>query len=126
LKRAAKLLTRGQTVSSTELVDTSTRIDDLLLTGVERMACGADFHMQILAQRRARREFITATASNLDLAVVWVNVGFHRIGFVAGRVRILLARAEYKWHTTARSSGALSTKSVHNSVDIGSANARAY
>ena len=39
-----------------ELVDTAAGVDDLLLAGVERMAVGADFDLQIVADRRARRE----------------------------------------------------------------------
>lgn len=68
----------------TELVDATAGIDDLLFTGVERMAVGAHFDLKIVSQRRTRRKRVPATASHRRLFVFGVDAGFH---WVVERVR---------------------------------------
>ena len=70
-------LVLAHSVLLTELVDATASIDDLLLTGVKRVARGAHFDKEILAERRARFKFVAATTGNLDGIVVRMNVGFH-------------------------------------------------
>ena len=64
-------------VLATELVDAAASVHDLLLAGVKRVTRGAHFYRQILAERRTRREFVTATTVHLDVGVIGMNVGFH-------------------------------------------------
>ncbi len=65
------------TVFTSELINTSRSIHDFLLAGVERMAGGADFDMQILTHSGTGSELIAATANHLDLFVFWMDIGFH-------------------------------------------------
>src|ERR1700683_585182 len=60
-----------------ELIDTPTGIHDFLLARVERVAVRANFHLQVLANRRARLELVTAAASDGDLFIFGMNAGFH-------------------------------------------------
>ena len=64
-------------VLATELVDAAARINDLLLARIEGMAGRADLDQEILAERRTRREFVAATAGDLDVRVVGMDIGFH-------------------------------------------------
>jgi len=48
-----------------------------LLSGVERVALGADFYMQVFGIGGTCLEGIAATADYLDFSVLWVDVGFH-------------------------------------------------
>ena len=69
-----------------ELVYTSARIDDLLLARVKRVARGAHFNTEILAESRACGELITTAASDFNAIIIWMNVGFH---FLALRSALL-------------------------------------
>src|SRR5438874_1419959 len=60
-----------------ELLDPAGGVDDLLLARVERVARRADFHVQRLAERRARREGVAAAAGDLDFLVFGMDLGFH-------------------------------------------------
>ena len=60
-----------------ELVDPTARIDDLLLTCIKGVARRAHFDHEIFAERGTRRELVAATAGDLDICVVGMNVGFH-------------------------------------------------
>lgn len=53
-----------------ELVHAARGIHDLLLTGIERMAVRADFHLQIVTQGRAGLERVAARAADGDLFVL--------------------------------------------------------
>jgi len=64
-------------VFTAELVDATARIDDLLLAGVKRMTGGAHLNEEVFTERRARCELISAATGYFDVAVVWMDVGFH-------------------------------------------------
>src|SRR5208282_559303 len=60
-----------------ESFDAARGIDDFLLAGVERVALGAHFDVQIVVERRARLEFVAATADDIDFRVFGVDFLFH-------------------------------------------------
>src|SRR5207237_4167435 len=64
-------------VTLTELLDASGRVNDLLLSRVERMARRTNFDVQRLVNRRARLERDAAAACHVDFAVFGMNIGFH-------------------------------------------------
>src|SRR5271166_534086 len=68
----------GCGVPLAELVDATAGIHNFLFAGVERMAIGTNFDLQILADRRARLEFVPASAGDCNFFIVWVNAGFHQ------------------------------------------------
>jgi hypothetical protein len=62
----------------TEFVDTSGGIHDLLRTGVERVAFGANFDVQHwLAYHGLGLEAVAATARYGEFLVFWVDICFH-------------------------------------------------
>ena len=63
-------------VLTIELIDTASGGSGLLLAGVERMALGADLHMDLLL-RRAGYEFVAAVANHLRLIILRMNSFFH-------------------------------------------------
>ena len=87
--KAASVETRAgsvfavQIVLTIELLDTATSCNGLLLTGVERMALGADFYCDF-RNSRTNREFITAMASNLCLIVLRMNSFLHGVHLFHG------------------------------------------
>ena len=60
------------------------------------MACGADLYLQVLAEGGPGAEFVTAATGYFDLAVLWVNIGFHGTVFWKRRVSILLRTLDDK------------------------------
>jgi hypothetical protein len=60
-----------------EFIDPTTRVDDLLLARVERMAVRADFDLQVVAQRRTRDERVPAGAGHSRVFVLGMDSGFH-------------------------------------------------
>src|SRR5262249_23666362 len=60
-----------------ELLHPPGGVDDLLLAGVERMTRRADLDVQLLPERRARREGVSAAADDLYFLVFGVDLGFH-------------------------------------------------
>ena len=65
-----------------ELLNTTSGIHDLLLAGVERMALGADFDIEIAAGSGAGLELVAATAGDSHVRIIWLNIGFHaRVSF---------------------------------------------
>jgi hypothetical protein len=60
-----------------EFIDATAGIHDFLLAGIERMAIGANFDLQILAVGRASLELVAAGAGDRDDLVIWMNAGFH-------------------------------------------------
>ena len=64
-------------IALVEAIDASRGIDQLLLSGKERMASRTDFHVQIALFRGAGLERLTASASDVDFYVFWVNSWFH-------------------------------------------------
>jgi hypothetical protein len=61
-----------------EFLDATCGVHDLLCTGVERVALGADFNVQIrFAHGRAGLELVAAAACHCDLFVFRVYGGFH-------------------------------------------------
>ncbi len=65
------------TVLLAELIYASASIDDLLLAGVKRMARGAHFNKEILAEGRASCELVATTSGDFDVVVIGMYVGFH-------------------------------------------------
>jgi hypothetical protein len=55
-------------------------IDQALLAGVKRMAPGANLNVQC-GESRAGLEGVTTGASDYAAAILWVNLGFHRINY---------------------------------------------
>src|SRR6202021_558371 len=76
-ERFAALGFRRCRILLAEFIDATAGIHNFLLAGVERMAVGANFDLQILANGRARLEMVAAGASDRDDFVFWVNAGFH-------------------------------------------------
>lgn len=64
-------------VTLIKAIDASRGIDQLLLTGKERVAGGTDFHVQVALLGRARLECLAAGAGNSYLNVFRVNSWFH-------------------------------------------------
>src|SRR3954466_7139519 len=60
-----------------EFVDAAGRIDDLLLTGVERVAVRAHLDLQIVSEGRAGLERVAARAADRNLFVFGMALGFH-------------------------------------------------
>src|SRR4051794_35744541 len=59
-----------------EALDATTRIDQLLLAGVKRMAVGADLHVHV-ALGGTRNELVPAGAAHGGLCVLGMDVGLH-------------------------------------------------
>jgi hypothetical protein len=64
-------------VARLEFTDPAGRIDHFLLSGVERMTCGANLDLQSTAQCGTGLEGITTGTGHRDIAVFWMNAGFH-------------------------------------------------
>src|SRR5579862_69111 len=75
--RASLLRARRGRVLAAELVDAARGVDDLLLAGIERMAVRAHLHLEVVSERRARLERVTARAGDRDLSVLRMGLGFH-------------------------------------------------
>src|ERR1700678_2557712 len=69
---------RRRPVLLAELIDAAAGVHNFLLARVERMAIGAHFDLQIMADRRASLELIAAGAGNCDDFIFWMDIGFHR------------------------------------------------
>jgi hypothetical protein len=59
-----------------EALEAAAAVDQLLATGVERMAVGADLDAQVAAGGSGR-ELVAARALHADLGVVGVEIGLH-------------------------------------------------
>lgn len=70
------VLLRFDAVLTIELVDTSSGGRSLLLSGVERMALGADLHVDLFL-RRAGHELVAAVADHLCLVILGMDSVFH-------------------------------------------------
>jgi hypothetical protein len=60
-----------------EAIDAAADVQSLLLTGVERVAFGADVQAQWLAQSGAGLDDVTAGAGGVNGFVRWMNISFH-------------------------------------------------
>ena len=67
----------AHTVLLAELVYASAGIDFLLLASVKRVARGAHFNKEILAEGRASCELVATTTGDFDVVVIGMYVGFH-------------------------------------------------
>lgn len=68
-----------------ELPNAAFGIHNLLLACIERVAGGANFHMQFLPQGRAGDKRISACTDDLELLVFRVYIGFHaQVSIVTG------------------------------------------
>jgi hypothetical protein len=63
----------------TEFFHATGGIDDLLFAGIERMAQGAHFDMQVPAVGGTRLEAVSAAASDVDFFVIRVSFGLHAL-----------------------------------------------
>ena len=70
------LVVAAQIVLTIESLDTSASLNSLLLTGVERMALGANFNRD-LGYSRSNDEFVTAMALNLALIILGMDSFLH-------------------------------------------------
>lgn len=61
----------------TEFLNAASSVHDFLLTGVKRMAQGANLDMQILAVGGTCFELVAAAASHVNFSVIWMNISFH-------------------------------------------------
>ncbi len=66
-------------VSTFEPVNTSGRIDQLLLAGKERVAVGTNFDVQVFLHRRTRLERMAAGTNNVYFLIVRMNFWFHNL-----------------------------------------------
>jgi hypothetical protein len=64
-------------VFSLELIYTTGRIDQLLLSGEEGVAAGTDFHTDIAFVRGTRCERVATGANDIQFVVGRVNTDFH-------------------------------------------------
>jgi hypothetical protein len=66
----------------TEFLNATCGVHDLLLAGVERMALGTDFDVEIATSGGAGLELVAATAGDSHVRIIWMNIGFHaRVSF---------------------------------------------
>src|SRR5262245_11531131 len=86
LRRLGSGLCSAPRVLLLELLDASSRVDDFLPTGVERVARRAHLDVEILAEGRAGLEGIPARAGDGDFLVVRMDPGFHGASFQVGSV----------------------------------------
>lgn len=69
----------SHTVTAAELIDLTSRVEDLLFAGIERMTLGADFDLHLwLSVSGSSYEMIAAAADHLDVMVVRMDIGFHQ------------------------------------------------
>ncbi len=81
IKCALSRLSRGDclhTVFTAEFINPASSIQHLLFACIKRMTLWAHIDMQIIFMRRARLEWITATASNAYFLVCGVYFCFHK------------------------------------------------
>ena len=76
--RAKSSLRCERCVLLAKFVHATAGVDDLLFTGVERMAAGADFDLKILSDGGSGQKCISAGAGDGDCLVVGMDAGFHR------------------------------------------------
>lgn len=69
---------RRRRVLLAKFIDTPAGVHNFLLARVERMTVRANFHLQVLPDRRASLKLVTAGASDRDVFVFRMNAGFHR------------------------------------------------
>ena len=69
---------RRRPVLLAEFIDAAAGIHNFLLARVERMAIGANFDLQIMADGRAGLELIAAGTSDCDDFIFGMDAGFHR------------------------------------------------
>jgi len=64
-------------VTAAELVDATSRIDDLLLAREEGVALGAHLDAQVMTCGRFGLETVAATALHSDGRIIWMNTFAH-------------------------------------------------
>jgi hypothetical protein len=69
----------------TKFVHAASSVNNLLFTGIKRVAGGADFHMKFFfTQGRTGYELITTTANDLDILISRMDFRFHNRPFSDG------------------------------------------
>ena len=58
-------------------IDSTSRVNHLLLSGIEGMAVGAHFQVDVLTNRRPGRNDIPAAAGCLDFFILGMDFRFH-------------------------------------------------
>ena len=104
------------TVLLAELVYASASIDFLLLAGVKRVARGAHFNKEILAEGRASCELVATTTGDFDVVVIGMYVGFHFLSSPE-HAAVRKGRVGYREAAIAASPYFLSTEPVDKTVD---------
>jgi hypothetical protein len=102
-----------------ELIDAAAGVHNFLLAGVERMAVGTNFDLQILTDGRTRLEFVATGARDRDLFVIGMDAGFH------GKPRIAVA-AESKRFLEKQRRHALNPYLLARSYDFNAKNRAAH
>jgi len=79
LLKRANLLLSGDAATETlgKAVDTTTGINDFLLTGVEGVTFVAHVNVKVFTQGRTGFESVAAAAVNRYFNVIWMNFWFH-------------------------------------------------
>ncbi len=77
MRRIMRAADRLHAVLTTELVDPSCCINDLLGAGIKRVACGTDIDVQFVGQRRLGLKLIAATTNDFDFLIRRMNIGLH-------------------------------------------------
>jgi hypothetical protein len=75
--QAVLLLEGTRAKALLELVDTATRVDNLLGAGVERMTGRAHIKMDVLAQGRLGLEAVATGAGGNNVFVLRMDISFH-------------------------------------------------
>src|ERR1051326_8372399 len=91
-------------VAFVEAIHASRGIDELLLTGEERMARGTDFHVQVALLGRARLERLAAGAGDVDFYVFRVNSWFHYSSSLYGSTWPRFQTRHHRWRSLKPSS----------------------
>lgn len=81
-----------------ELVNTTSRINNLLFAGIERMATGANFNMEVVfGHRGLGYEAVAARASHCNVFISRMNVGSHYRSFTNRAQGFCLYRLTKPW-----------------------------
>ena len=112
-----------------KLVDAARGVQDLLLAGIERMAVGTDFHLEVVSQSRSRLERVPTGAGHGDFFVFRMRIGFHGSLYPSGLCRRVTRKrarslAGQLWVLKRKYQAALSTEFVDNSVSSGRSRGR--
>src|SRR6187399_3488049 len=75
----------GLLEATLEALHPTAGVDELLLPRIERMALGADLHVELFL-RRARPELVSARARDVREDVIGMDVGLHRLARIPATI----------------------------------------